>query len=322
MKKILYLIFIILFFPINIFAYSDYVIPGGESIGINIDSKGLVVVGFYKVNGNYIGKNFLKVGDTIISINDTTVNSISDLTNVIDNNLDDELNIIIKRNNKEINTKMSIEMEDSLYKTGLYIKDNIVGIGTLTYVDPITKIYGALGHSVTFNETSTIVEVKDGNILESRVTGIDRSNNGHVGSKDAKINFNNKIGTIIKNTEFGIYGIINELPNKSVINISEFEEIHKGVASIYTVTNDNEIKEYKINIVDKYKDKIDTTKAFSFEVLDDNLINDTGGIVQGMSGSPIVQDNKIIGAVTHVLVDNVTLGYGIYIKTMLEEGEK
>ena len=110
MKKILYLIFIILFFPINIFAYSDYVIPGGESIGINIDSKGLVVVGFYKVNGNYIGKNFLKVGDTIISINDTTVNSISDLTNVIDNNLDDELNIIIKRNNKEINTKMSIEM--------------------------------------------------------------------------------------------------------------------------------------------------------------------------------------------------------------------
>ncbi len=322
MKKVLLSFFIILFLPMNIFAYSYYLIPGGESIGISINSNGLVVVGFYKVNGEYIGKEHLKIGDAIISINNKEVNSIDDLTNIIDENVSNEIDIKIKRNNKIIDTKMNIEIEDSLYKTGLYIKDNIIGIGTITYIDPISKVYGALGHEIAFSETNTRVEVKNGNILESKVTGIDRSSNGHVGSKDAKINFNNKIGSISKNTEFGIYGIINELPDKEVINIGEFSDIHKGDATIYTVTSNNEVKEYKINIVDKYTNKINTTKAFSFEIIDESLINQTGGIVQGMSGSPIIQDNKLIGGVTHVLIDNVILGYGIYIKTMLEEGDK
>lgn len=322
MKKFVFLIFIIFICTLNVFAYSSYLMPGGESIGISINSNGLVVVGFYKVKGNYIGKEYLKVGDSILSINNKETNDIEDLTNIIDENIGNDLNIVIKRNNKIYNTKMNIAYEDNLYKTGLYIKDNIIGIGTITYIDPISKVYGALGHEIAFSETNTRVEVKNGNILESKVTGIDRSSNGHVGSKDAKINFNNKIGSISKNTEFGIYGIINELPDKEVINIGEFSDIHKGDATIYTVTSNNEVKEYKINIVDKYTNKINTTKAFSFEIIDESLINQTGGIVQGMSGSPIIQDNKLIGGVTHVLIDNVILGYGIYIKTMLEEGDK
>lgn len=322
MKKILFTIFIILFLPFNILAYSNYIIPGGESIGININSNGLVIVGFYKVNGNYIGKEHLKIGDIIIKINNIDVSNIDDLTNIIDENIGNEINVLIKRNNKEINELMNVEIEGNIYKTGLYIKDNIIGIGTLTYIDPITKVYGALGHEISYSETNTRVEVKNGNILESIITGMDRSTNGHVGSKDANIIFNNKIGTITKNTEYGIFGIINDLPNKNVISIGEFNDIHKGEAFIYTVLNNKEIKEYKINIVDKYYNKLDTQKAFSFEILDEELINVTGGIVQGMSGSPIVQDNKIIGGITHVLVDNVTLGYGIYIRTMLEEEDK
>lgn len=322
MKKLVFTIFIILFSITNIYAYSTNIIPGGETIGININSNGLVVVGFYKVNNNYIGKEYLKIGDTILSINNVGVHSIENLTNIIDENIESDINIKIKRNNKIIDTKMKIELEDDKYKTGLYIKDNISGIGTLTYVDPISKIYGALGHEIAFSETNTRVEVRNGYILESKIIGIDRSSNGHVGSKNGQINFNNKLGTISKNTEFGIFGIINNIPNKNTIPIATYDDIKEDIATIYTVAENNDIKEYSIKIVDKYKSKINTTKCFSFEIIDTELLNKTGGVVQGMSGSPIVQNDKIIGAITHVLVDNVHLGYGICIETMLKKGEE
>ena len=324
MKKIILCIFIFLIFPINILAYSSKIIPGGENIGIKINSKGLVVVGFYKVNGEYIGKKSLKVGDTILKVNNRTVNSINDVTNVIENSINEGsiVPIVIKRNNKLINTNLNVILDNNIYKTGLYIKDSISGIGTLTYIDPITKIYGALGHEISFSETNTIVEVRNGYILESMVTSIDRSSNGKVGSKNASINYNNKLGTILKNTNYGIYGKIKEIPNKDTIEVAEFNEIEEGLAYIYTVTSKDNITKYSIDILDIYYNKKDSTKSFGFEITDKKLLKKTGGVVQGMSGSPIIQNNKIIGGVTHVLVDNVILGYGIYIKTMLEEGEK
>ena len=216
----------------------------------------------------------------------------------------------------------NVKVEDGIYKTGLYVKDSLVGLGTLSYIDPVSKIYGALGHEVTMNETGSRIDVRNGNILYSKVIGIDKSRNGRVGSKDAKIVFNKVLGSITKNTNKGIYGIYSDsLPNKETIEVSSFSDIEKGSAYILTVTKDNKIEKYNINIIDKYYNKKDTQKAFSFEIIDKNLISKTGGIVQGMSGSPIIQNNKIIGAVTNVLVENVTLGYGISIITMLEEGE-
>lgn len=324
MKNKYLLIILFLLFPINIFAYSDFLIPGGESIGIDIDSNGLVIVGFYKVNNEYIAKSTFKVGDTISKINDINVYSIDDLANIIDSNMiEGKVNVSLKRNNRMIDTIMNLTLEDGIYKTGIYVKDSITGIGTLTYIDPVTKIYGALGHEILFNETNTKVEVRNGNILESKVNNITRSSNGHVGSKDAIISFNSKLGTIKKNTDYGIFGLYtSSLPNKEILEVSSYNSIKLGKATIYTVTENSEIKEYQINIIDKYPDKKKSTKAFSFEVTDSELLNITGGIVQGMSGSPIIQDNKIIGGVTHVLIDNVTLGYGIYIETMLKEGEK
>lgn len=322
MKKILLTFFIILFCPINILAYSKNVIPGGESIGIKIESDGLIVVGFYKVNNEYIASDNIKIGDNITHINNKRVYSINELTNIIDESNTDEVDIKLIRNNKEVNTKLKLVEENNLLKTGLYVKDNVVGLGTLTYIDPVTKIWGALGHEILLSETNSRIEVKDGNILMSKVTSINKSRNGHVGSKNAKILFNKKIGTINKNNINGIYGTYtSKLPNKSLIEIADFDEIKKSDAYIYTVTSDNTIKKYKIKILDKYPNKKNTTKAISFEITDESLINKTGGIVQGMSGSPIIQDNKLVGAVTNVLVDNVTLGYGILISTMLETGE-
>ena len=325
MKKVLFTFFVIFLFPLGVFAYSKYIIPGGESIGIKINTEGLVVVGFYKVEDEYIAKNNFKIGDKIINVNGKNVNTIDELTDAVSKSEMSSLKVkvIVKRNDREVDTYLKLIVKDGTYKTGLYVKDSLIGLGTLSYIDPVSKIYGALGHEITMNETGNKVDVRDGNILYSKVIGIDKSRNGRVGSKNANIIFDRKIGTIQKNTNKGIYGIyIDNLPNKETYQVADFSNIKKGDAYILTVTKDNRIEKYSINILDKYSSKKDTQKAFSFEITDKNLLNKTGGIVQGMSGSPIIQDDKIIGAVTNVLVDNVTLGYGISIITMLSEGEK
>ena len=325
MKKVLFTFFVIFLFPLGVFAYSKYIIPGGESIGIKINTEGLVVVGFYKVEDEYIAKNNFKIGDKIINVNGKNVNTIDELTDAVSKSEISSLNVkvTVKRNDKEVDTYLKLIVKDGTYKTGLYVKDSLIGLGTLSYIDPVSKIYGALGHEITMNETGNKVDVRDGNILYSKVIGIDKSRNGRVGSKNANIIFDRKIGTIQKNTKKGIYGIYTDnLPNKDTYQVADFSNIRKGDAYILTVTKDNKIEKYSINILDKYSSKKDTQKAFSFEITDKNLLNKTGGIVQGMSGSPIIQDDKIIGAVTNVLVDNVTLGYGISIITMLAEGEK
>ena len=324
MKKMIFIIFIILFCPIYIFAYSKYVIPGGESIGIKINTDGLIVVGYYEVDNKIINSN-IKIGDRIIKANQERINSINDLTNAINKSIDnnEEVNLLVVRNNKEKSETLHLRNNGYIYKTGLFVKDNIIGLGTLTYIDPITKIYGALGHDIVLNETNNRVEVKDGNILVSSIKNITKSRNGSVGSKNANVYYDKNIGNIIINNQNGIFGFYtSKLPKKDTIEIANYNDIELGEAKILTVTKNNEIKEYKINIIDKYSNKKHTNKAFSFEVIDNDLISISGGIVQGMSGSPIIQNNRLIGCVTNVLIDNVKLGYGISITTMLENGDK
>ncbi|MEG2457846.1 MAG: SpoIVB peptidase S55 domain-containing protein [Bacilli bacterium] len=325
MKKYkLLIITLILLIPFNIFGYSSNIIPGGENIGISINSDGLIVVGFYKVNNKYIASSSLKVGDAILKIEGNEVSSVSSLTTLIENNIkDNKVNATIRRNNKIMNIKLELIYEDNVYKTGLYIKDRINGIGTLTYIDPITKIFGALGHEISFSETNERVEVKNGEIYSSYVNGIERSYNGTVGSKSATIHYNNKLGDIFKNSSSGIFGNYNStLPNKGTLKVAEFNEIHIGKALAYTILSDNTIKSFNIYITGTDKKNKNSSKAISFELTDEEVINITGGVVQGMSGSPVIQDNKIIGAITHVLTGNVKTGYCIYIGTMLEEGER
>lgn len=321
MKKFLLLLVISVFLPLNVFAYSLNIIPGGESIGIKINTEGLVVSGFYKVNGEYIGKRTFIVGDRIIKINDVVVNNSEEMANVIDENLiDDYVDVEFIRNNKMMSGKLYLSKENDLYKTGLYIKDSVVGIGTLTYIDPVTKIYGALGHEIQSNNDR--IEIKDGDIYDSRVTSISKSRDGFVGSKNASISYSNVIGNVSENTTSGIFGkYTGELPEKDTFEVCEFNDIKLGSAYILTVVDNSKIEKFDIKIVNKYNKQKNTQKAFSFEIIDDDLLNISGGVVQGMSGSPIIQDNKIIGAVTNVLVDDVSVGYGISIITMLEEGE-
>lgn len=322
-KKLLNVFLLLTFFIPNIvFAYSDKVILGGDNIGISVDTKEVIVVGFYKVNDKYIAKSsgFI-IGDRIVSVNDTLINSIEDLVKEINKSGSDKVKIRVKRLDEYKDIELNLVKENNIYKTGLYIKDNITGVGTLTYIDPETKIFASLGHEIVDSKTGRIVDIKDGYIFDSNVVGIIKSTSTTTGEKQAKFNANEVNGTIEKNTIKGIYGkYIKELDNNNLISVGTPDEIKLGPAKIYTVLNGNTIEEYTINIIKINNDT--PTKNILFEITDKNLLEKTNGVIKGMSGSPIVQNNKIIGAVTHAIVNDNLKGYGIFITTMLEEGEK
>lgn len=316
------LLSILLMLPMEALAYSDYIIPGGESIGISIHSDGILIVGFYKTNGKVQkGSPELKIGDKITEVAGIPVNTINDLVSTIEDKMqDNKVELTYVRNGVKGHSTIELTYEDNTYKTGLYVKDAITGIGTLTYIDPETKNFGALGHEIVESNTNRLVEVKSGEIFRSIVTSVDRSMNGSPGGKNAKFYSGTVFGYVNKNTNKGIYGkYTSELLDKKKLKVASIDEIEKGKAQIYTVLKDESIGTYEINItkIDKNSD----IKNIYFEVIDKELLDKTGGIVQGMSGSPIIQNDKIIGAVTHVVVSNPTNGYGISIVKMLEEGE-
>lgn len=318
--KLIFISIMLLTMPINALAYSDYIYASGKSIGINIKLKGIMVVGLYEVNGvspGVIAK--INLGDRIIKVNNNEVNSIKEMTDAISkSNNKDSVEITYLRNNKEYKTNLELINDNGIYKTGLYVKDTISGVGTLTYIDPGTMMYGALGHEIIDRNTKTIVDIDDGKIFKSSVTGITKSTNGNPGSKNA-LYYNDVVyGNINKNTHSGIFG--NFSANTDNLKLYKVSNPVLGDAKILTVIDSDTIKEYSINItkINEFKE----TKNILFDITDTELLNKTGGIVQGMSGSPIIQGDNIVGSVTHVVVDNPEKGYGIYITNMLTEAEK
>ena len=320
-KKTFIIILTSFIMPISILAYSEYIIAGGENVGIEINWEGVMVVGLYEIDGKYKASEAgIKVGDIITSINNQNISNIDDMTNIISESKD-KIEIGFIRNNKLDHTTLELTKdENNVYKTGLYVKDQIKGIGTLTYIDPNTKLFGALGHEIIEKTTGKILEVKDGKLYNSEVTNIEPSRDGNPGEKNAVFK-ETTIGNIKENTNKGIFGTYQEkIPEKKLYKVALPNEIKIGEAKILTVLDKEEIKEYKINIL-KISETKEKTKNLLFEITDEYLLEKTGGIIQGMSGSPIIQNEKIIGAVTHVVVDNPEKGYGIFITNMLEEAE-
>ena len=319
-KKMVVLLAIICF-PFSVLAYSSKVVLGGQNVGITIQSDGVLVVGFYKINGT-LNNSKLTVGDYITKVDDNDINNINDLVSAIDSDVRDNSVDLTYRHNGDIKTtSLRLEQLNGVYKTGLYVKDSLTGLGTLTYIDPETKIYGALGHEILESTANSRIEVKTGNIFKSLVTSITKSEDSSPGTKNAKFYKNVIYGSIDKNVGAGIYGTYEmAIDNNNLIPVVAADKVKTGEASLYTALDDNTVKEYKINIL-----KVDANskiKNFYFEVTDPDLLEKTGGIVQGMSGSPIVQDGNLIGAVTHVSIDKVNTGYGISIITMLKAGEE
>lgn len=322
--KSIILLFLLSFFiiPLNIKAYSDYIIASGENIGIKLNSDGIIIVGTYKINNKNPGiEAGLEIGDKIISINNIDVKTISEMVKEINKNKSEKINIKFLRANKEKETELQLYNDNGNYKTGLYVKDSITGIGTLTYIDPETRLFGALGHEITESSTGKILNINGGTIFESNVTGITPSSDGEPGEKNATFNANSVNGEIFENTNKGIFGkYTNNINNNHKYKVANIDDIKLGKAKILTVLDGDKVGEYNINVI-KVANTKEQTKNIVFEIIDEDLLKKTNGIIQGMSGSPIIQDNYIIGAVTHVVVDNPHKGYGILITNMLEEAE-
>lgn len=322
-KQTVLFLLLLLIMPTYVYAYSDYLIPGGENVGIELESKGIMIVGTYQVeNHNPAVEAGLKVGDKITHINDTVVGNINEMIREIDAVKDHgEINITYMRDNE--NRKATLKLyknNENVYKTGLYVKDRITGIGTLSFIDPNTKLYGALGHEIIEKSTGQILEIKNGKIFESTVTSIVPSTNGTPGEKNADYNYDHVFGNVTENTERGIYGIYSdELPDKKQYKVAVPSSIKLGKATIRTVINGNTPEEFEIKITKINQN--DKTKNILFEITDQKLLDQAGGVIAGMSGSPILQGDNIIGCITHVVIDNPVKGYGIFITNMLEEAE-
>ncbi|WP_332632307.1 SpoIVB peptidase [Halalkalibacter flavus] len=310
------------------------VIPGGQSIGVKLNTEGVLVVGHHLVEtedgssspGEIAG---IEVGDMITKIDDHEIQRMSQVGEYVQAAGDDgrKLKLEIKRDQQTLEKELiplKAKGEHS-YRMGLYIRDSAAGVGTLTFYDPESKKYGALGHVISDVDTQKPIVVHDGQIIRSSVTSIEKGSNGDPGEKLASLsNQRDVLGTIEKNSSFGIFGTLKEANLKNNIHdkkmpIAHSTHVKEGPAKILTVVEGEEVEEYDIEIVSSVPQKQPATKGMVIKVTDPKLLEATGGIVQGMSGSPIIQDGKIIGAVTHVFVNDPTSGYGCHISWMLEE---
>jgi len=225
-----------------------------------------------------------------------------------------------------MHTKLSpiYDAEDQSWRIGLYIRDSAAGVGTLTFYAPDQGVYGALGHVITDMDTGTPIIVGNGEILQSSVTSINKSQNGDPGEKRAHFIKERKVlGNIERNTPFGIFGKMNEMPthsfNEEALPVAFAEDVKEGPAQILTVLNGQKVERFNIEVVHVTKQAAPATKGMVIKITDERLLSKTGGIVQGMSGSPIIQDGKLIGAVTHVFVNDPSSGYGCFIEWMLQD---
>ena len=319
--KVLVFALLTLIIPFQVYAYSDYIIAGGENVGIKINSNYVMVVGSYDIGTDQ--NKTLVPGDKILRINGYKVSSINEMLNVISKTIkNSSVSVDYLRGTEENTTTLKLVLdENGVYKTGLYVKDSISGVGTLTYIDPNTKLYGALGHEIIEKNTSQKLDIKDGQIYQSNVISIVPSRSNSPGEKNANYNQDNVYGTINENTYAGIFGDYTAtIPDKKMYKVATINDIRLDKAQMLTVIEGDKVESFDISIL-KLNNGYDS-KNILFQITDKRLLEKTGGIVQGMSGSPIVQGDYIIGAVTHVVVNEPTKGYGILITNMLEEAEK
>lgn len=308
------------------------VIPGGESVGVKLNTDGVLVVGITEITDetgkvhNLAASSGIKIGDTLLEINNIKINNASHVSEIVKESNGEELQLKMKRNEDEFVTTVSpVKSEqDGQYRLGFWVRDKTAGVGTLSFYHPETGKFGALGHAITDVDTGALLSVKNGEIIKSRVVSIEQGKRGKPGEiRGVFYETTNPIGKIEKNTHLGVYGElfqnIEEGKNKKPMPIAYQHEIQEESAYILTTLDNNKIEKFSIEIQKiNYQTKAEP-KSMVIRVTDKRLLEKTGGIVQGMSGSPIIQNDKVVGAVTHVLVNDPTKGYGIFIEWMVSE---
>ena len=305
-------------------------IPCGTPLGIYIHTDGVLVVDISDIVQNGItvespAAHILKSGDYITAVNGTTVSEKEELQQTVAESGGEVMCLSVMRDGEPLECELRPAFNDTgNYQLGIWVRDDLAGIGTLTYVDAAGR-FGALGHGITDIDVERLVSMQSATAYQAQILSIIRGEKGSPGELVGQIYYNhaNEIGEITKNTKNGIFGQLEGLPDSlqesSAMEIGFKQEIETGPAQILVTLEDTR-QLYDITITDVDLNPQESNKGIAFQVTDDALIEETGGIIQGMSGAPILQNGKVIGAVTHVFVDNPTKGYGIFIETMLEQG--
>jgi stage IV sporulation protein B len=310
------------------------VVPGGHAIGVALYTKGALVVGISDIKSSD-GDIYspaqdagLIPGDIIEKVNNVTIKNAEHLSMLVNESKDQSLQLSIRRNDKlmDVTIEAVKDHQDDRKKLGIWVRDSTAGVGTLSFYLPNNNMYGALGHAITDIDTRSLLRVDNGEIMKSQIIDIRQGEKGKPGEIRAMFSEKeNIIGNIKKNTVYGIYGeIYNSLDNpiyRKPIDICLQHQVKEGPATILCTVDDEGIKEYDIEIIRINNQLEPDMKSMIIKINDKKLLSKTGGIVQGMSGSPIIQDNKLVGAVTHVFVNDPTKGYGIFIEWMLKEVE-
>ncbi len=301
--------------------------PGGMPIGVSIYTDGVLVVGLGSVKENAevcpAADGGIKAGDVIVEVNGEQVTDSLHLSRLCGEGGDISLTVRRDDETRECVVVPVYDEASDAYLAGMWVRDSTSGIGTLSYWDKENGRFGALGHPITDIDTGSIIDVKNGSIIKSDIIGISAGSNGSPGEIIGSFSIKDeKWGEINKNCEYGVYGSVEEMPINPLypdgIPVGWSDEAHEGDAKILCTVSDEGVKAYDCEIIKLFSPEQSGSKGIVLRVTSPELITITGGIVQGMSGSPIIQDGKLIGAVTHVLVNDPTKGYGIYIENMLD----
>ncbi len=300
---------------------------GGQTVGIALYTKGLFVNDFV----SFEGKNAthtpwldadIKTGDYIISANGIELNDISNLDTILKNSNGNPISLIIDRDGREIETKIVPQPdENGFYRLGIMLRDSAAGLGTVTFVDGENNTFMALGHSISDN--GHILKLKSGRVVECNIIGVKKGVKGEAGELKGTFGVNaTHLGTIEKNMSCGLVGnLYGTFKKGEKILIGSKEFVREGAAEIYSDFENGTLQKYSIEIVNVNKSSSLNEKNMVIAITDNRLIEKTGGIVQGLSGSPIVQDGRLIGAVTHVMLSDATRGYGVFVENMLETAQ-
>lgn len=306
------------------------VIPGGIPVGIYLETDGVYVVGTGEVESSD-GLNYepayqvVRPGDYILAVNGRQVHDKKELIECVQGCRSDTLILKLLRNSEEIQVRMNaVRTREDDYKLGIWVKDDIQGIGTLTYVTEDLQ-FGALGHGITDADTGELLETSGGSLYDTSILEIVKGERGTPGEISGMITYSDRHihGSIIKNTSAGIYGVtdrafLNQL-KPELVDVAFKQEIRPGIAWIRSAIS-GELRDYEIQIQEIRLNEDDVNKGMIFQIMDPELLELTGGVIQGMSGSPILQNGKLVGAVTHVFVNEPTKGYGIFAETMISTG--
>ena len=310
------------------------VIPIGTVAGVKLYTSGILVVGMSEIEGidNKKHKPYansgIEEGDTIISIDDTKISSTQELINTVNSSKGKNLSIQYMHDNATATCSITpVKTNNNEYKLGLWVRDSAAGVGTVSFYDPSNKTFGALGHGITDIDTEELINIESGEFVTTRILNITKGEEGSPGKIQGTIENQNNIGSIYKNTKFGIYGTVENTSELDIdyskeMEVALREEIKEGKATILCNLDGNTPKEYEIEIEKIYLENNYDNKSMKIKVTDEELINKTGGIIQGMSGSPIIQNGKFIGAVTHVLINNPKEGYGVFGDIMLKQSKE